>query len=79
MMIPWGNALKRLTDGSHGELSQEQWYASFEKSVGKEEQGDMPIASVEIRRAPRNEEWGARTFDIIDPFGNTLFFMGPIA
>ena len=32
---------------------------------------------VEIRRAPRNEPWGARTFDVIDPFGNTIFVMGP--
>ncbi len=32
---------------------------------------------VEIRRVPRNEPWGARTFDVIDPFGNTIFVMGP--
>ena len=32
---------------------------------------------VEIRRAPQNEYWGARTFDVIDPFGNTIFVMGP--
>ena len=32
---------------------------------------------VEIRRPPKNEEWGARTFDVIDPFGNTIFVMGP--
>lgn len=32
---------------------------------------------VAIRRPPRNEEWGARTFDLIDPFRNTLFVMGP--
>jgi membrane protease subunit HflC len=32
---------------------------------------------VEIRRPPRNEVWGARTFDVIDPFGNTIFVMGP--
>jgi len=32
---------------------------------------------VEIRRPPRNETWGARTFDVIDPFGNTIFVMGP--
>ena len=32
---------------------------------------------VEIRRPPRNEAWGARTFDVIDPFGNTIFVMGP--
>ena len=33
---------------------------------------------VEIRRPPKNEEWGSRTFDVIDPFGNTLFIVGPI-
>jgi len=33
---------------------------------------------VEIRRAPKNEPWGARTFDVIDPFGNTIFVMGPV-
>lgn len=33
---------------------------------------------VEIRRAPKNENWGARTFDVIDPFGNTLFVVGPV-
>lgn len=32
---------------------------------------------VEIRREPKNEPWGARTFDLIDPFGNTLFVIGP--
>ena len=32
-----------------------------------------------VKRAPRNEEWGARTFDLIDPFGNTIFVMGPLA
>lgn len=33
---------------------------------------------VEIRRPPQNEPWGARTFDVLDPFGNTLFVMGPV-
>jgi uncharacterized glyoxalase superfamily protein PhnB len=33
---------------------------------------------VEIRRPPVNEPWGARTFDVIDPFGNTIFVMGPV-
>jgi len=31
-----------------------------------------------IRRPPRNEEWGGRTFDVLDPFGNTLFVIGPV-
>jgi uncharacterized glyoxalase superfamily protein PhnB len=29
-------------------------------------------------RPPRNEPWGARTFDLLDPFGNTIFVVGPI-
>jgi uncharacterized glyoxalase superfamily protein PhnB len=32
---------------------------------------------VAVLRPPRNEPWAARTFDLIDPFGNTLFVMGP--
>ncbi len=33
---------------------------------------------VEIPRAPRDEPWGARTFSVHDPAGNTIFVMGPI-
>lgn len=29
-------------------------------------------------RAPKDEAWGARTFDLSDPFGNTIFVMGPL-
>jgi uncharacterized glyoxalase superfamily protein PhnB len=32
---------------------------------------------VEIPRPPQNEPWGARTFGVTDPFGNTIFVMGP--
>jgi catechol 2,3-dioxygenase-like lactoylglutathione lyase family enzyme len=32
---------------------------------------------VSIRRPPMNESWGGRTFDVIDPFGNTIFVIGP--
>ena len=32
---------------------------------------------VKVLRAPRDEEWGARTFDLLDPFGNTIFVIGP--
>ena len=32
---------------------------------------------VRVQRPPKNESWGARTFDVIDPFGNTIFVMGP--
>ncbi|MBV8675180.1 MAG: VOC family protein [Acidobacteriaceae bacterium] len=35
-------------------------------------------ARVAVLRAPRDEEWGARTFDLLDPSGNTIFVMGPI-
>lgn len=33
---------------------------------------------VAIKRPPINEEWGARTFDVQDPFGNSIFVIGPI-
>jgi uncharacterized glyoxalase superfamily protein PhnB len=33
---------------------------------------------VEIRWPPKDEPWGARTFDVIDPFGNTIFVIGPL-
>lgn len=33
---------------------------------------------VETLRPPHNEPWGARTFDLLDPFGNTIFVMGPV-
>jgi len=32
---------------------------------------------VDVLRVPKDEEWGARTFDLLDPSGNTLFIMGP--
>ena len=32
---------------------------------------------VAVRRSPHDEPWGARTFDLLDPFGNTLFVIGP--
>ena len=34
---------------------------------------------VEIRAAPRDEPWGARTFSVHDPAGNTIFVIGPLA
>lgn len=33
---------------------------------------------VEVLRAPKDEAWGARTFDLLDPFGNTIFVIGPL-
>jgi uncharacterized glyoxalase superfamily protein PhnB len=35
-------------------------------------------AKVAVLRPPRNEAWDARTFDLLDPFGNTIFVMGPV-
>ena len=35
-------------------------------------------SKVDVLRPPRGEEWGARTFDLLDPSGNTIFVMGPI-
>lgn len=36
-------------------------------------------ARTAVMREPRDEPWGARTFDLADPFGNTLFVIGPAA
>ena len=33
---------------------------------------------VEMKRPPQNETWGARTFDVRDPFGNNLFVIEPL-
>ena len=33
---------------------------------------------VAVGGPPRDEPWGARTFDLLDPSGNTIFVMGPI-
>jgi hypothetical protein len=33
---------------------------------------------VEIKQPPRNEYWGARTFGLSDPSGNTIFVIGPV-
>jgi predicted enzyme related to lactoylglutathione lyase len=35
-------------------------------------------ARVPVLREPKDEPWGARTFDLLDPFGNTIFVMGPL-
>jgi catechol 2,3-dioxygenase-like lactoylglutathione lyase family enzyme len=35
-------------------------------------------ANVPVMRPPRDEDWGARTFDLLDPSGNTIFVMGPV-
>lgn len=33
---------------------------------------------VDLKRPPKNEVWGARTFGFEDPFGNSLFIIGPV-
>jgi catechol 2,3-dioxygenase-like lactoylglutathione lyase family enzyme len=33
--------------------------------------------AVEALERPKSEAWGARTFSVIDPSGNTLFVIGP--
>lgn len=32
---------------------------------------------VEMKRPPVDETWDARTFGVTDPFGNTIFVIGP--
>ena len=36
-------------------------------------------ARVGVSRPPKNEDWGRRTFGLEDPFGNSIFVMGPLA
>ena len=33
---------------------------------------------VEMSRPPINEPWGGRTFGFQDPFGNSIFVIGPV-
>lgn len=33
---------------------------------------------VKIDAVPQNQPWGKRTFEVMDPFGNALFVVGPI-
>ncbi|MCA0374278.1 MAG: VOC family protein [Gemmatimonadetes bacterium] len=35
-------------------------------------------ARVAVTRPPHDEPWGARTFGLLDPDGNTLFVIGPL-
>jgi len=35
-------------NGSLGQLTQEQWYEGFKASAGKEEQGELSIAAVDV-------------------------------
>lgn len=45
---PEAKLLFTRKDGSLGQLTQEQWYQMFEGSAGKEEQGDLRIADMEV-------------------------------
>jgi hypothetical protein len=38
-------------DKSLGQLTQAEWYKGFEKSAGKEEEGDLKIAAVDLTGA----------------------------
>lgn len=40
----------RTRDGHLGQLTQEQWYAGFAASAGKEEEGELRITALEITR-----------------------------
>ena len=33
---------------------------------------------VNVQRPPHDESWDARTFGVSDPFGNTIFVIGPV-
>ena len=33
---------------------------------------------VPMKHPPKDEPWGARTFGVTDPFGNTIFVIGPL-
>ncbi len=57
-------------DGQLGQLTQEAWYAGFAKSAGKEEEGELRIAALEVTRdiasAKVIEEYpGSRYIDYI--------------
>lgn len=34
-------------------------------------------AKVSVLRPPQDQDWGPRTFDLLDPSGNTIFVMSP--
>jgi hypothetical protein len=36
------------------------------------------VTKVTMHRPPINEPWGGRTFGLQDPFGNTIFVIGPV-
>ena len=40
--------------------------------------GNQRLADHRVLRPPHDEDWGARTFDLPDLSGNTIFVMGPV-
>src|SRR5262245_42003838 len=48
----WPEALLLFVqrNGTLGQLTQQQWYAGFKANAGKEEAGELGIASVEVTR-----------------------------
>jgi hypothetical protein len=47
---PGARLFFRTRDGHLGQLTQEEWYAGFAASAGKEEEGELRIAAVEVTR-----------------------------
>ena len=41
--------------------------------------GILEIARGTISLPPHDEAWGARTFNLQDSFGNTIFVIGPLS
>jgi hypothetical protein len=46
--LPEAKLYFRKKDGTLGQLTQEQWYEGFRKNAGKEEEGDLRIATVDV-------------------------------
>ena len=53
-------------DGTLGELSQEQWYKGFEGSAGKEEPGELRIASVDVTG-------GAASVKVVETYPKSVY------
>lgn len=66
--------MQRIADLEKEVAKRDRWIDQRDRRIDKLEQENK----VEIRRPPRNESWGGRTFDIVDHFGNTIFVIGPV-
>lgn len=66
-------------DGKTGLLGLER--GTIESTLDSPMDGHGRNACVSLRVDDADAyygEWGARTFDLHDPFGNTIFVMGPL-